>query len=252
MTQLTGAFAGRVVVVTGAAGDIGRRIIAHFAEAGATVVGADLAFKHPLDGGAEQAVLDVADDASWQALMDHVVAQHGGLDVLVNGAGIHQPNIPFEEVSLEVWRRHFAVNSDGVFLGCQHAIRRMRASGRRGAIVNLASGMAVKARATSAAYASSKAAVVMTSRSAALAGAPHGIRVNAVLPGPIESQMLLSNMLPGQSEAEFLAAFLPGSPLGRMATPDDIARSVLFLCSDAASAVTGVALPVDSGNLIAV
>jgi NAD(P)-dependent dehydrogenase (short-subunit alcohol dehydrogenase family) len=244
--------AAKVVLVAGAAGDLGRAIAARFVEQGAAVIGADLTVGRPMAAGVEPAALDVTDEGSWQGLLDRIDADHGGLDVLVNAAGVHRPNIAFEDVPLAVWRQHFAVNSDGVFLGCQQAIRHMRDAGRRGAIVNLASGLSIKARASSASYCASKAAALMTTRAAALAAGAYGIRVNAILPGPIVSEMLMSNLTPGQTEADFLAGFLPGAPLGRLATPEDIAQAVLFLCSAAAAAITGVALPVDSGNLAGV
>ncbi len=238
----------KIILVTGAAGALGRTITALFAQQGATVYGADLDPAPIADGAIRPLTLDVTDEASWEAALGQIVAAHGRIDVLVNAAGIHRPNIAFEDLSIETWRQHFAVNSDGVFLGCKHAIRRMKATGG-GAIVNLASGLSIKARASSAPYCASKAAALMTTRTAAQAGGPYGVRVNAVLPGPVVSEMLMSNLQPGQAEDAFLSGFLAGAPLGRLATPDDIAQAVAFLCSDAAAAITGVALPVDSGNM---
>lgn len=238
----------RIVLVTGGAGVIGSAICALFAKRGATVLAADVGGKQDV-AGAERVHLDVTDEAHWSALLGEIDAKHGGLDVLVNGAGVHVPNIAFGDLSLDVWRRHFAVNADGVFLGCKHGIRHMAANGRGGAIVNLASGLALKARATSAAYCASKAAALMTTRAAAKAAGPHGVRINAILPGPIISEMLMSNRVPGQSEEAFLDPFIAGAPLGRLATPADIAEAVAFLCSDAAAAITGVSLPVDGGDM---
>jgi NAD(P)-dependent dehydrogenase (short-subunit alcohol dehydrogenase family) len=238
----------KTVLITGAGGVLGRAIAAAFAAQGATVFAADL-HAPASDGAVRGIALDVTKEAAWQAAFEAIAAETGGVDVLVNAAGIHRPNIAFEDLTLEVWHQHFAVNSDGLFLGCREAIRHMSAEGRRGAIVNLASGLAIKARASSAAYCASKAAALMTTRAAAQAGGPHGIRVNAILPGPIVSDMLMSNLLPGQDEAAFLARFTAGAPLGRLATPEDIAAAVLFLCSDAAGAITGVALPVDAGDM---
>ncbi len=239
----------KIVLVTGAGGTLGGAIAAHFAAAGAVVFAADLKPSPQTDGGIRSVLLDVTDEGAWEGVMGELDRAHGGLDVLVNAAGVHRPNIAFEDMPLATWREHFAVNSDGVFLGCKQAIRHMRRRGRGGAVVNLASGLGIRARATSAPYCASKAAVLMTTRTAAQAGGPHGIRVNAILPGPIVSEMLLSNLAPGQSEADFLAGFAARVPLGRLATPDDIARSVLFLASDAASAITGALLPVDAGDM---
>jgi NAD(P)-dependent dehydrogenase (short-subunit alcohol dehydrogenase family) len=238
----------KTVLITGAGGVLGRAIAAAFDCSGATVFAADL--RAPVFAGRVRGIaLDVTDETAWQKSVAAIAVETGGLDVLVNAAGIHRPNIAFEDLSLDVWRQHFAVNGDGLFLGCREAIRHMAATKRSGAIVNLASGLAIKARATSAAYCASKAAALMTTRLAAQAGGPHGVRVNAILPGPVVSDMLMSNLLPGQDEAAFLARFTAGAPLGRMATPEDIAAAVLFLCSDAAGAITGVALPVDGGDM---
>jgi NAD(P)-dependent dehydrogenase (short-subunit alcohol dehydrogenase family) len=238
----------KTVLITGAGGVLGRAIATAFAAEGAAVFAADL-HAPAYEGNVRGIALDVTDEAAWQAAFATITAERGGLDVLVNAAGIHRPNIAFEDLSLDVWRQHFAVNSDGLFLGCREAIRHMAATKRRGSIVNLASGLAIKARASSASYCASKAAALMTTRAAAQAGGPHGVRVNAILPGPVVSDMLMSNLLPGQDEAAFLARFAAGAPLGRLATPEDIAAAALFLCSDAARAITGVALPVDAGDM---
>lgn len=237
----------KTVLVTGAAGVLAGAIVAAFAAQGAVVIAADLVA--PDLAGALGIALDVTDEAAWEAALDGIDRDHGGIDVLVNAAGIHRPNIAFEDVSLALWRQHFAVNSDGMFLGSQRALRRMKRAGRGGAIVNLVSGLAIKARASSAAYCASKAAALMTTRAAAQAGGPHAIRVNAILPGPIASEMLLSNRAPGEADAAVIARFAAGAPLGRLATPQDVAAAVLFLCSDAAAAITGVALPVDAGDM---
>lgn len=245
------AFAGLNVVVTGGSGGLGRAIVAQFAAAGARVASADL---NPagVPGAAFEQRLDVTDEDSWIALMDRVQAELGTIDVLVNNAGIYRPNIAFEDMELATWREHLAINADGVFLGCKHAIRHMkaRADGRTGgAIVNMGSGMSIKANPTGAAYCASKAAVLMTTRTAAGAAGRYGIRVNAVLPGAVPTEMLMGNMVSGQTEDDFLAAMEAYSPLRRLATPDDIARAVLFLADPANAAVSGIFVPVDGGNM---
>lgn len=241
--------ASRIVLVTGASGAIGRVITARFAGLGDIVYAADLNPAPADDPAIRPIALDVSDEASWEAVLTQVEGEAGAIDVLVNGAGIHKPNIPFEDLAVDVWRQHFAVNSDGVFLGCKHAIRRMRDAKKAGAIVNLASGLGIRARASSASYCASKAAVLMTTRLAAEAGGAYGVRVNAILPGPIPSEMLMSNRKPGQSEEDFMAAFAARSPLRRLAMPEDIAQAVLFMASDAANAISGVLLPVDAGDM---
>ncbi|MFW2830943.1 SDR family NAD(P)-dependent oxidoreductase [Sphingomonas sp. ID0503] len=247
------AFAGKIAVVTGAGGGLGSAMARAFAAEGATVILADADLESAASvaqgiGPAAHAVhLDVTDEESWTALLDRVEAS-GELDILVNNAGIYRPNIPFEEMPIETWKLHFAVNSDGVFLGCKHAILRMKPHGG-GAIVNIGSGMSIRANPIGAAYCASKAAVLMTTKTAAAAAGRYGIRVNAVLPGAVPTDMLMGNVEGGQDPGIFLDQMNEACLLGRMATPEDIARSVLFLCDPANAAITGVHLPVDGGNL---
>lgn len=241
-------FRDTTVLVTGATGGLGRAICRAFAAEGARVIAADLpgapaaALAAELGGGAAPRVLDVTDEAQWQAAF----AAHP-IDVLVNNAGFFQPNVPFEDMSLDLWRRHFAVNADGVFLGCQHAIRTMPPGG---AVVNIGSGMSIKANPAAAAYCGSKAAVLMTTRTAAAAAGPRGIRVNAVLPGAVDTAMLMGNLLEGEEPGAYLEKMASHSTLGRLAGADDIARATLFLADPASGAITGVYLPVDGGNLL--
>jgi NAD(P)-dependent dehydrogenase (short-subunit alcohol dehydrogenase family) len=151
---------------------------------------------------------------------------------------------------LELWRKHFAVNSDGVFLGCKHGILRLKKRGS-GAIVNIGSSMSIKPHATSSAYCASKAAVLMTTRTAAASAGQYNIRVNAVLPGPVKTQMLMKNIVPDQHEAEFLDRLKFNSALGRLATPEEVARGVLFLADPANTTISGTFLSIDAGNVSA-
>ncbi|WP_226632083.1 SDR family NAD(P)-dependent oxidoreductase [Novosphingobium profundi] len=251
-------FAGRTVIVTGSAGGIGSAIVEAFAQGGATVIAADLmdsaatAEEVPDSDGKGRVVrhqLDVSCERSWIALMDIVDAQFGGLDVLVNNAGIYRPNIPFEDMELATWREHFAVNADGTFLGCKHAIRRMKARGCQGAVVNIGSGMSISASPTGAAYCGSKAAVLMTTKTAARAAGQYGIRINAVLPGAVETSMLMGNMTGDDDKEGFLSRMESFSALGKLAHARDIAEAVLFLAGDRSSAISGVAIPVDGGAI---
>lgn len=248
---MSASFQGRTVVVTGGSGGIGTAIAAAFASEGARVVSADLAAQDEEPAEAAHVThrqLDVTSEASWEALLDFVEARMGGLDVLVNNAGIYTPNVPFEDMPLDLWQRHFAVNSDGTFLGCKHAIRRMRER-REGAIVNIGSGLSITANPTGAAYSASKAAALMTTRTAARAAGRYNIRVNAVLPGAVPTAMLMGNVAGDESETGFLERMEGYSPLGLLASPEDIARAVLFLADPANKAISGVHLPVDGGNI---
>lgn len=246
-----GRFSGFNVVVTGGRGGIGAAVVSAFVQEGARVVSADLSCddrdgENPSDPIERR--LDVTDEASWTALLDFVDATLGGLDVLVNNAGIYLPNISFEDMPLDIWRRHFAINSDGTFLGCKHAIARMKGRGG-GAIVNMGSGMSITANPQGAAYSASKAAALMTTRTAARAAGRYHIRVNAVLPGAVPTAMLMGNLQDDETQEDFLQRMEGFSPLGRLASPQDIARAVLFLADPANNAISGVHLPVDGGNI---
>jgi NAD(P)-dependent dehydrogenase (short-subunit alcohol dehydrogenase family) len=169
--------------------------------------------------------------------------------VLVNNAGYLKAGLSIEDTSLEEWQRHFAVNSDGAFLGCKHAILAMKQAGG-GAIVNVASAVAVRMHWQSPAYGVSKSAILATTRVAALHCNHHryGIRVNAVLPGPVDTEMMRSNVA---SEAAFqqMSRFLTDKyGLARIGVPDDIANIVTFLASDQAAYVTGAAFAIDGGQ----
>ena len=249
------SFQGKIIVITGAAGGLGSAMVRAFSSAGGSVVIADVErgaaeiLARSVGDTAVPMTLDVTHESDWEVTLDRVENELGGLDVLVNNAGYFQPNIPFEDMPFALWRRHFAVNADGTFLGCKHAIRRMKPRGH-GAIVNIASGMALSPRASASAYCASKAAVLMTTRTAAAAAGPFGIRVNAVLPGAVPTAMLMGNLVPGQTEQSLVRDLAQRGALGRLATPDEIAQAVLFLADSDNGAITGIALPVDGGNLV--
>lgn len=246
------AFAGQTVIVTGAEGGLGQAIVAAFAHAGARVISTDLRISDDADPAKEGTIikrrLDVSSEADWIALFDETERLSGRVDVLVNNAGFYKQNIPFEEMPLDVWQQHFRINTDGVFLGCKHGILRMKRQGR-GAIVNIGSGMSLRGSPVGSAYSASKAAVLMTTRTAAKAAGKYGIRVNAVLPGAVPTDMLMGNVLPDETQEQFLARMGAFSVLGRLAEAQDIANGVLFLADAANAAVTGVHLPIDGGAM---
>ncbi|MCC2976534.1 SDR family oxidoreductase [Sphingomonas sp. PL-96] len=247
-------FANQNILVTGGTGGIGRAICRAYAAEGGRVMVADLAeapaaaFADELGGGAASCALDVTHDAAWTAAMNAIEAQFGRIDILVNNAGFYAPNIAFEDMTIDVWRRHFAVNADGAFLGCKHAILRMKASGG-GAIVNIGSGMSITANPDGAAYCGSKAAMLMTTRTAAKSAGKYNIRVNAVLPGAVDTPMLMGNLHKDGDPAAYLALMAGYSPMNRLATAQDIAHGVLMMSDPASHAITGVFLPVDCGNM---
>ncbi|MEZ5459223.1 MAG: SDR family oxidoreductase [Steroidobacteraceae bacterium] len=229
----------RTVLITGAAGGLGSCMARHFREAGARVIATDL---RAADGIVPH---DVTAEADWARVFADAANAGHPIDVLVNNAGWYQPNIELREMSLATWRKHFAINTDGAFLGVREALRAMH--GRGGVILNICSGASVTPFPLGGAYCASKAATLMLTRVAAKAGGPQGIRVNAILPGAVPTDMLRGNLLPGQDEQQYLALLASHSAMGKLASADDIARAAVFLCSEAAASISGVALPVDAG-----
>jgi NAD(P)-dependent dehydrogenase (short-subunit alcohol dehydrogenase family) len=248
----------KVCVVTGAARGLGLAAAEALAREGGRVLLTDL---DRAAGEAETARLnglgytaqftpqDVTDEAQWPRVLEQAVAAWGApLDVLVNNAGI-AALADVEQVSLAAWRKTLAVNLDGVFLGTQAAIARMK--GRGGSIVNIASIEGLQGEQLIPAYNASKGGVRIFTRSAAIhcARAGYNIRINNVCPGFAETQMVagaLATLSPEDAQT-FAGRTLARIPMGRFARPDEIAQAVLFLASDESSYVTGSDLVVDGG-----
>ncbi|MCU0758284.1 MAG: SDR family oxidoreductase [Steroidobacteraceae bacterium] len=248
-------FADRRVLVTGGDGGVGAEVGAQFAARGAHVILAGIrprqgaAVAARIGAAAEYVALDVADESQWVRVVADVLARHGRLDVVVNNAGYLRPGLSIEDTTLEEWRRHFAVNADGAFLGCKHGILAMKGRGS-GAIVNVSSAVAVRLHPQAPAYGVSKASILATTRVAAqhCGQRRYGIRVNCVLPGPIDTEMMRSNV-PGEAEfARLSQALVEKYGMPRIGVPADVANLVTFLASDAAAYVTGAAFTVDGGQ----
>ncbi len=242
---MTGALEGRVGLVTGAARGQGREIALRCAAAGAKVVAGDVlddVGSLPAESGGAiwGAELDVTDADSWRLAVGATMERHGRLDFLVNNAGVlHRADI--EDETAEAFERVWRINCLGPFLGIRTALPHLRASGVA-AVVNTLSTAAITAWSSHGAYASSKWALRGLTKVAALELAPHGIRVNAILPGPVLTPMVLRDDDPGAAER------LSHTPLGRAGVPADIAELALYLVSDASSFVTGAEVVIDGGQ----
>ena len=245
---------GKVGFVTGGARGIGLATARRFlVEGAAAIVLADI----DAEAGARAAAddprleftpLDVTDDAAWTAAVDGAVTRHGGLDVLVNAAGIAVVGT-VESISLADWRRVQAVNADGTFLGCRHAVRVMRPpTGRGGAIVNLSSVSGIVGGHNLVAYNASKGAVRLLTKSVALhcARAGYGIRCNSIHPGFTETDML-GSLAVGRDPDALRERLRASVPLGRNARAEEVAAMAAYLAADEASFVTGAELVIDGG-----
>jgi meso-butanediol dehydrogenase/(S,S)-butanediol dehydrogenase/diacetyl reductase len=231
----------KVVVVTGAGSGIGRACVERFRAEGATVEAWD---RDPAAGGADDGVVarqvDVSSAEAVGAAAAEAGNRWGGVDALVNCAGVITPNLPAQDVDPGDYQRNFDVN----LMGVVHTTRELHGmlADRSGAIVNVASQAALVCLPHQSAYSAIKGAVAALTRSLAIDWAAEGIRVNAVCPGFTRTPMAAGQMTP-----ELEAAVSRRVPLGRIFEPEEIAASILFLASDLASAVTGVVLPVDGG-----
>ncbi len=246
---------GAVAVVTGGARGIGRATAWSLADAGARVVIADLDVAASGEVVAEVAErrgeiwahrADIAREDSVDALFDEVVRREGRIDVLVNNAGIAIRR-PAVDLALADWEKVVAVNMTGVFLCARAAARHMIAGGRGGAVVNVASIMGLSGGGLypNISYQTSKGAVVNMTRALAIEWAPHGIRVNAVAPTYVRTQLTA----PLFEDPAMAARIEAMTPLKRLAEPADVAAAICFLASPAAAMITGHVLPIDGGFL---
>ena len=244
------------VVVTAAASGIGRHIAEGFLAAGARLYVCDvdeaalqdfLRQHDRLDG----VLADVSERGQVDRLFDGAEAALGGLDVMVNNAGIAGPTAPLEEVDFADWRRTLEVNLDGMFHCLQRAVPLLKAAGPGGSVVNLSSAAGVFGFPRRTPYAASKWAVVGLTKSLAHELGPFGIRVNAICPGAvagprIDRVIAAEAAASGRDEAEVRANYASLSALQTFVEPEDIANMALFLCSGAGARISGQALSVDA------
>lgn len=250
--------AGKVAIVTGAATGIGRGAARVFAREGAKVVVADVS----VEGGSETVRLireaggeaafvrcDVSKEAEVEALVSETVGLYGSLDFAYNNAGVGPdgvriPILPIAESSAEAWLKHVDVNLTGIFFCLKYEMRQM-AEQKKGAIVNCSSMQAFQSLPGFSGYGATKTGLLGLTKVAALEGARNNIRVNCICPGFTEHTALSDNFLASFEGAR--ERVISTIPLGRLATPEDMGETVLWLCSDAASFLTGVIVPVDGG-----
>ncbi len=268
MKEILDAFMleGKACLVTGAGRGIGLKCAEVLAAAGAKVVVTDVMQEEGIDvvkgirssgGTAIFRKLDVTDEAQWEAVIRNTVEEFGGLDVLVNNAGMEGNNL-VENISLDQWRKVMSVNADGVFLGTKHAILAMKPggiAGSGGSIINMCSMCGLIAIPNTATYSATKGAVRLFTKVAALecAQLKYGIRVNSVHPGVINTPLLVKGthqqvelgLLPSFEEG--IAMYERMHPMGRLGDPVDVARAVLYLASEASAFTTGSELVLDGG-----
>lgn len=247
---------GKVAIVTGAGMGMGAATARVFAGYGARVIVSDInaqageetvASIVAAGGEARFIPCDVGEETQVRDLVAGTVAAFGRLDCAVNNAAITPDSLPIAEADMEVWDRVIRIDLRAVMLCMKYQIRQFLAQGGGGAIVNVGSVSSVRPQPGNSAYVAAKHGVIGLTKTGSLEYAPHGIRVNAVLPGAIDTPMLRGALeSSGHTEAEFAPAL---SLLGRFGRPEEVAEASAWLCSDAASYVTGHSLAAEAGYL---
>jgi len=239
-------FEGKVALITGAASGIGRAVAQAFVRGGARVLASDIDVCDI--EGVLPARCDVTKPAQVEALVARAIDEFGHLDCAVNNAGIEGARAPVAEYDEAEWMRVMNVNLCGVFFCMKHELRAMTRQGG-GSIVNVASIFGMRGATEAPAYVAAKHGVVGLTRAAALEVAGQGIRVNAVCPGYTATPMVMDRGLQARRDPSTMARIVAREPMERLGSPREVAEAILWLCSDAASFVTGEALAVDGGFL---
>ncbi|MEW4467419.1 SDR family NAD(P)-dependent oxidoreductase [Parasphingorhabdus sp. JC815] len=245
-------FDGQVAIITGGSDGIGRATAEMLAARGATVIvcargkeklaTTEAAIKAS-GGKVEAKQLDVTDSNAFAALIEDVASRYGRLDMMVNNAmSVHYA--PIGKLKLDHWRKDFAVNADAVFVGTKAAMGLMMKAGK-GSIVNISSTTAIRAAPYMSSYSASKAALIQFTAVAAMEAADSGVRINAIVPGQVQTA---SNEEFVAKAPEVAAKTAEAIPMKRGGNPEELAEAIVFMLSDAASYITGIALPVDGGK----
>lgn len=244
---MTHDFADQIILVTGAGDGIGRASARRFAELGGTVVLIDVRGVNEVEAELAAkgsrvigATMDVRDGAAWNKLVGDLVARFGRIDVLVNNAGIAMPGDSVIDSTEDMWDQMMSINAKGVWLGMQVVLPAMVAA-KRGKICNVASTAAHIGLRDAAVYCASKGAVLALTRQAGVQYAADNIQINSVSPGTT-----MTGIQRTVTDAQ-RAAFLPLTPIGRFAQSEEVAETIVFLCSTGSSFVTGADLSVDGG-----
>ena len=254
-THMPARFTGKVAFITGAGSGIGRATALAFAAEGAAAAVVDVNEDSALEtvrqiealGGTGLAIrCEVSDDDQVNAAVDRTVTELGGLDIAFNNAGVELRPTPIVDITEADWSRVLDINLRGIFLCMKHQIPRMLDRGA-GAIVNTSSGAGIKGFRGGAAYGASKFGVIGLTKCAAVDYADQGIRINAICPGIIDTEMM--DRFTGGTDAG-RAAVVAQEPIGRMGAPAEIAASVLWLCSEEAAFAVGHALVIDGGQTV--
>ena len=244
---------GKIAIVTGGGSGFGEGIAKKFVKEGARVLIADRdaaageRVAAALGSGARSIKVDVADAKDVKAMMDAAQQHFGGLDILINNAGIGHLPQPMEELPEDQFDRIVAVNMKAIYLAMREVVPRFKAQ-KSGVILTMASTAGVSPRPRLTWYNASKGWVITATRSSAVELAPFGIRVVALNPVAGETPLLKTFM--GEDTPQMRAKFLATIPLGRFSTPEDLGNAACYLCSDEASMITGVAMEVDGGRCV--
>ena len=242
---------GKTAVITGAASGFGKGIAEKFSQEGAKIILADLnnelVEQTAKNINQDWQHVDVAKSNSMKNLSEYIIKKYGSIDIMINNAGITHLPMPLEDLSEEEFDKIFAVNAKSVFFCGKYFVPHMKKS-KRGSILNIASTAGLSPRPNLNWYNASKGWMITATKTMAVELATHNIRVNALAPVAGETPLLKSFL--GEDTPERRNAFLSTIPLGRFSTPEDLANTACFICSDEASMITGAVLEVDGGRCI--